>query len=258
MHLYIYTYDRILISFSPSTFVSCSFLGDIVHITFTEGSSASDDEYIIDNNNNYIIQFPDHLISCTAVAESFFCLRKSVLQLSTRIISDVSEPLVHGDIIHQTLQFCLQHKDFKTETINECLKRIIQQELTAIYIIGQDEISTYQRLSQYIKSIQTFGALYVGQNVKPGSSIKRDMGPIANIDCDSIAIRDVLNIEEHLWSPAFGIKGMVDATVEVIVAPSKRILTIPFELKTGKASRFISHRAQTILYTLLLSDNYSK
>lgn len=160
--------------------------------------------------------------------------------------------------MHQTLQYCLQHKNFKTETIHECLKRIIHQELTSIYIIGENEASVYQRLVQYVGSIQTFGALYVSQEIKAGSTIKRDLGPVSNIDCDNVAIRDVLNIEEHLWSPAFGIKGMVDATIEILVSPNKKILTMPFELKTGRASRFVSHRAQTILYTLLLSDSYGK
>ncbi|CAO3618121.1 unnamed protein product [Cunninghamella blakesleeana] len=230
--------------------------GDLIHITFTKGSSASDNEYIIDNDNNYLIQYPDRLISCTAVAESFFCLRKSVLQTSSKTLSDLNEPLVLGQIMHQTLQYCLEQKDFKTETIRECLKRIIHRELTSIYIIGEDEASIFQRLVQYIGTIQTFGNLYVSRVIKAGSTIKRDLGPVSNIDCENIAIRDVLNIEEHLWSPAFGIKGMVDATVEILLSPKKKVLIIPFELKTGKANRFISHRAQTILYTLLLSDNY--
>lgn len=36
----------------------------------------------------------------------------------------------------------------------------------------------------------------------------------------------------------------------------ERILAVPFEVKTGRNSTNASHRAQTALYTLLLSDRY--
>lgn len=38
----------------------------------------------------------------------------------------------------------------------------------------------------------------------------------------------------------------------------KRALTVPFEVKTGRNTTNTSHRAQTALYTLLLSDRYGK
>lgn len=72
-----------------------------------------------------------------------------------------------------------------------------------------------------------------------------------------MSINKLLDIEEKIWSPVYGLKGMVDATVQVAMKDGKnnRTLTVPFELKTGKFPN-AAHKAQTALYTLLLSDRY--
>lgn len=67
----------------------------------------------------------------------------------------------------------------------------------------------------------------------------------------------LLDVEEKVWSPVYGLKGMVDATVQVVMQDGvgERTLTVPLELKTGRFPS-AAHRAQTALYTLLLSDRY--
>lgn len=56
----------------------------------------------------------------------------------------------------------------------------------------------------------------------------------------------------------FGLKGNIDATVQATIIDKKgeKTLTIPLELKTGKNAGSTMHRAQTMLYTLLMSDRY--
>lgn len=73
----------------------------------------------------------------------------------------------------------------------------------------------------------------------------------------NMAVTKLLDVEEHVWSPMYGLKGNIDATVEVIMTDGKqtRTLTVPFEVKTGKNASS-SHMAQTALYTLLLADRY--
>lgn len=58
----------------------------------------------------------------------------------------------------------------------------------------------------------------------------------------------------------YGLKGNVDATVQVAYEDDQehKTLTVPLELKTGKKETINSHRAQTALYTLLLSDRYGR
>lgn len=55
----------------------------------------------------------------------------------------------------------------------------------------------------------------------------------------------------------YGLKGNIDATVEVTLRDGHQIqtLTVPFEVKTGKHVS-ANHAAQTALYNLLLSDRY--
>lgn len=73
-----------------------------------------------------------------------------------------------------------------------------------------------------------------------------------------MSVNKLLDVEEHVWSPTYGLKGNVDATVQVVMkdGSDEKTLTVPFEVKTGKNYSNIAHRAQTALYTLLLSDRY--
>ena len=73
-----------------------------------------------------------------------------------------------------------------------------------------------------------------------------------------MSITKLLDVEEHVWSPMYGLKGNIDATVQVTMqdGQDRRRLTVPLELKTGKGNMNANHKAQTALYTLLLSDRY--
>jgi len=73
----------------------------------------------------------------------------------------------------------------------------------------------------------------------------------------TMCVSKLLDVEEHVWSPMYGLKGNIDATVQVTMKDGKeeRTLTVPFEVKTGKNAS-AAHRAQTALYNLLLSDRY--
>ena len=73
-----------------------------------------------------------------------------------------------------------------------------------------------------------------------------------------MAVNKLLDVEEHVWSPMYGLKGNIDATVQVVMDDDgmQRTMTVPFEIKTGRNHH--SHIAQTALYTLLLSDRYGE
>lgn len=72
-----------------------------------------------------------------------------------------------------------------------------------------------------------------------------------------MSVTKLLDVEEHVWSPMYGLKGNIDATVQVTMKEGgqRRTLTVPFEVKTGKNAT-PNHMAQTALYNLLLSDRY--
>ena len=96
--------------------------------------------------------------------------------------------------------------------------------------------------------------------IDPRSNVK------AGCDEPRIGITGVLDTEEEIWSPKYGLKGKIDVTVQahVLEKPSDSVKQIPhphifpLEIKTGRQPSGIEHIAQTMLYTLLLSDRYSK
>ena len=75
-----------------------------------------------------------------------------------------------------------------------------------------------------------------------------------------MTVNKLLELEERVWSPMYGLKGNIDATVQVMLQSKDDVatstLTIPLEFKTGRSDGVANHRAQTQLYTLLLSDRY--
>lgn len=79
-----------------------------------------------------------------------------------------------------------------------------------------------------------------------------------------LAISDLKDVEETIWSPSYGMKGVVDATVGCRITQGSSLVhedqqwILPLEIKTGRAISMSEHRAQTILYTLLLGERYGE
>lgn len=74
-----------------------------------------------------------------------------------------------------------------------------------------------------------------------------------------LAVTSTLEIEEDIWSPKYGLKGKIDVSVAARVAEhgaTSPPTIMPFEIKTGKSVGGMEHRAQTMLYTLLMADRY--
>ncbi|KAI7853480.1 DNA replication factor Dna2-domain-containing protein, partial [Circinella umbellata] len=232
-------------------------VGDIVHIPVGTDKKLSND-MIIDNNHGYFIIHPDRLISSTAVASSLICLRKSVLQQKVKTLGDYTEALVHGNLIHLIFQSALKSNNFSLENLREQAERAVHSSLDELIAIKQDEAMALDILEKTIPFIKSFGDTYVGSKPRKDATISSDLGPNVGqrLGCKNIALTKVLDVEEHLWSPTYGLKGMVDVSVEMAMEPNGKLITAPLELKTGKSSQFIQHRAQTVLYTLLMSDRY--
>lgn len=77
-----------------------------------------------------------------------------------------------------------------------------------------------------------------------------------------LAITGLHDVEEDIWSPKWGLKGKVDASVQAsILTPGAKQADeniAPLEIKTGRSVGVMAHRAQTMLYTLLMEDRYGE
>jgi DNA replication ATP-dependent helicase Dna2 len=79
-----------------------------------------------------------------------------------------------------------------------------------------------------------------------------------------LAVTKLLDVEEDIWSPTYGLKGKLDVSVHAIISDPNPpfphpIITSgpkPFEIKTGRSVAAMEHRAQTMLYTLLTAERY--
>ncbi|KAJ3324107.1 Tripartite DNA replication factor [Boothiomyces sp. JEL0866] len=187
-------------------------------------------EFNITNTLGTIVVDPDVLITSTSVSDAFPCVRKSVLKDQVKFVGPTTKAMFFGTLSHNLFQEAMEANNFNAYWLKEKLKFLIQESINDLYSL---EISVEECFAELLEVVELI-INWKNQNyqVKGGQ------------------IRDVDDIEERIWSPKYGIKGNIDATVL-----NSDNCKIPLELKTGK-KRHISHNAQTSLYTLLLQDKH--
>ncbi|KAF9299999.1 Tripartite DNA replication factor [Mortierella antarctica] len=214
-------------------------------------------ERVIDNTNGFIIVKPDNLISTTVLADSFNCIRKSIVE--SRIIKpyDLTLPLIHGNVLHELFQQCLRTNDFSTRAMESRIDSLVEDHLKELCLINESVDVARNALREQIPNCQMWARRFLRPTPANDAVVTEHLGQ--NIDSRCLSINKILDIEENIWSPTFGLKGKIDATVQVVLRGGQNdgaTLTVPLELKTGKKSKVMSHRAQTMLYTLLMTDRY--
>ncbi|KAK4693888.1 DNA replication ATP-dependent helicase/nuclease Dna2, partial [Lecanoromycetidae sp. Uapishka_2] len=109
-----------------------------------------------------------------------------------------------------------------------------------------------EHLKARVVELQAWAEIFISARPK-STAVVRDRNGASLL----MSVNKLLEVEEKVWSPLYGLKGNVDATVQVLLKDGndEKTLTVPFELKTGK-HQSAAHKAQTSLYTLLLSDRY--
>lgn len=207
---------------------------------------------VVDDDRGMLILHPDQLLASTVVAESFSCTRRAVLQDRVKDAGTVGPPLVYGSLVHEIFQDALLANEWNHEFLGAAADKTIQNHLEELYTIKVDVTAARDYLLARTRELATWADLFINPTPKAGAIAEGRNGEKVNM-----SISKLLDIEEHVWSPMYGLKGNIDATVQIAMKTGKdsKILTVPFELKTGKRTS-ITHQAQTIMYNLLLSDRY--
>ncbi|KAJ3565241.1 hypothetical protein NPX13_g7575 [Xylaria arbuscula] len=207
---------------------------------------------VIDNTQNILILHPDQLISATVVADSFTCMRRSVLQDRVKATSEKTPPLVYGTLLHEIFQEALLANEWGSEFLDAVICKITEKHVEDLYIIKVAIADARNHLRSKMPELQAWAKTFVSAFPKPDAIVQGRGGDKANM-----SVTKLLDVEEHVWSPMYGLKGNIDATVQVTMkeGSQRRTLTVPFEVKTGKNAT-PNHMAQTALYNLLLSDRY--
>ncbi|KAI5291738.1 Tripartite DNA replication factor [Ascosphaera aggregata] len=224
--------------------------GAYIHIV---GDFTRNGQCIVDDTNNMIILHPDHLISATVVASSFSCMRQAVLQDRIKVTDDASKPQVYGMILHEIFQQALKENRWDLPWLKSVIDKAVVNNIENLYEIDVSVNEATRHLMSKMPLLRKWANTFMMFNPSP-ESLMQDRGG----GTSKISINKLLEVEEHAWSPMYGLKGNVDATVQVSLqdGKEKRMLTIPLEFKTGIKDTSEVHRAQTAMYCLLLSDRY--
>ncbi|KAJ5168284.1 uncharacterized protein N7482_003878 [Penicillium canariense] len=217
------------------------------------GEFKSSGQCVVDNTNHMIILHPDHLISATVVADSVDCQRRAVLQDRIKVISQVKRPQAFGTIFHEIFQEALKANRWDSGSLRLLVESVLENHVEELYTINMNMIEAVETIMGKIPAVQAWADVFLHAKPKANSLVEDRNGAKLNL-----SINKLLEVEEHIWSPMYGLKGNIDATVQVACHDKDGLknLVVPLELKTGRRDTNQAHRAQTALYTLLLSDRY--
>lgn len=203
-----------------------------------------------------LIVHPDHMLSATTVADSFDCMRKAVLQDRIKATSEAAKPLVYGKILHEIFQQALSANQWDDAFLSQLVEKIVHNHVEGLWELGmRDTVLAVEEIRAKMAELASWARIFVAEAPCDAAVVDDKQGEKL-----WMSISKLIAIEEHIWSPQYGLKGNIDATIEATVMdhpkePHKKLIA-PFEVKTGKTTNSPAHRAQTALYTLLLSDRY--
>lgn len=232
-------------------------------------SRIAGDTIAVTRHANYLIIDPDTLISSTVVADSFYCLRKSVINAKAPVVINRSRgpdsSALFGSMIHSIVQALLEAQ-FRSPS--RCLQ-VGTDDFSVVILETIEQVVNDYGDHLYAADISISTARETLHTAVP--QIDRwffDIirGPCANSTHQQAAssrlhprITDLADIEELIWSPTFGLKGKVDASVYLAEDSSAHVVG-PLELKTGSSSGIAgnSHSAQVMLYALQMTERYRR
>eukprot|EP01094_Clydonella_sp_ATCC50884_P020682 TRINITY_DN4346_c0_g1_i8.p1 TRINITY_DN4346_c0_g1~~TRINITY_DN4346_c0_g1_i8.p1 ORF type:complete len:1156 (+),score=150.78 TRINITY_DN4346_c0_g1_i8:1073-4540(+) len=140
--------------------------------------------------------------------------------------------MLFGNMMHEVFERCLKGGTWEPERLEQEMQAAIQSSQQDLYGANISPSECFEDMKRNISDFVDWAAAEVHS-----------------------AITGVMATEENVWSPQFGLKGKVDATITL---RGHGQTPIPLEFKTGKGSEHGRpiHRAQALLYTLLLSERY--
>ncbi|KAH8422669.1 bifunctional ATP-dependent DNA helicase/ssDNA endodeoxyribonuclease DNA2 [Aspergillus melleus] len=208
---------------------------------------------VVDDSHNMIILHPDHLVSATVVADSVSCQRRAVLQDRIKNTGDIGKPQVFGNIFHEVFQEAMKTNQWDTASLRSLVEIVAVKHIEELYLIHMSIAEAVEYMMSKVPAMVSWAELFL-KSQPSAQSLVEDR----NSSKLRLSISKLLEVEEHVWSPMYGLKGNIDATVQVACHEegNKKNLVVPLELKTGNRDTNQAHRAQTALYTLLLSDRY--
>ncbi|KAA1477837.1 Dna2-domain-containing protein [Dentipellis sp. KUC8613] len=262
-------------------------IGDVVNVI---GSFPSDDgsggppTIHINKSQNLLIHHPDLLLTPTALSSAPHCTRRPILTSLLRSSPSSSAPanatpsLIYGNVLHDVFQRCLRQGVWDAATVESWIDGVLRtrQILGELVRVGIGIEEAKREVLQRARGVFGFGSRYIGHVPKPDAILVNTRAEKG--ETSLLAISDLYDVEEDIWAPEYGLKGKLDASVQAVVVRkspqsntrgkyfkkpqppppgSTSSFPAPLEIKTGRAVAGMEHRAQTMLYTLLMRSRYS-
>ncbi|KAI0746475.1 Dna2-domain-containing protein [Daedaleopsis nitida] len=221
------------------------------------------------SKHNFFIHHPDILLTATSLSNASQCSRRPLLANMVRSSSDVTPALVWGNMLHEVMQTCLSVARWDEKFLDKKIAEVVQRSLGDLLRIDIGVDQAIIEVKTRAQGLKGFANKFMAQSPKPDALLTNTRA--GRGETSLLAISQLYDIEEDIWSPTYGLKGKIDASVEAVVhdiddsstpfaraAPKVKETAspAPFEIKTGRAVAGMEHRAQTMLYTLLMGERY--
>ncbi|XP_077973735.1 DNA replication ATP-dependent helicase/nuclease DNA2-like [Styela clava] len=249
---------------------------DIINMIIDDGYEANNHKIIIDSQSNLIVTHPDLLISGTTVSNAIGCKRRAILseRFKNTESGDCEKPvMLIGTIVHTLFQTISQSNDkITSEQIVKMAENIIGKTnfLKDLLSVGTTQKQVLDGVKEFIPSLLTWkgdfirnnptmGIGRVDMNLPPGyENTEIGLNGKGGIKFSAnLALTEVKDIEENVWSPLYGLKGKIDLTGGFLVRRQTHDkksncmkITLPLELKTGRESHSTEHHAQVAIYSM--------
>lgn len=211
--------------------------------------------YTIDNSNGLLVIEPDDLITCTAVASTLFCERKTWLNNVFQGQPGTNRAMLVGTLVHEVFQHGVKNKNANLEFLTKYLDELLDDATIMLEVYS---------VELHLKDVRDEAISYLG-SVKEWIEKFMLAGPphpLTNEQDLEVKVIGVTDIEENVWSTKYGLKGKIDVTGLVRVYDKKnktvKDKTLPLELKTGNPNLSMSHAAQVSLYSMMIEDRYAE
>ncbi|KAJ8264584.1 hypothetical protein GJAV_G00150980 [Gymnothorax javanicus] len=236
------------------------------HVVHMEGQCISG-TWTIDGVLGFLVLLPDMLLSGTSIANSTRCMRRAVLGERFKVYDGGSKQTLNGMLVHEVFQKAAVSQGFSKKKLKGITSRALRgpQFLREMYSLKLTEPDVRQGVEEYFPSLSEWAKSYLDDSPQARTKQLAIKLPsekrVSNPDgACSVTITEVMDIEESIWSPRFGMKGKIDLTTRVRIHPRDRQppqeKIMPLELKTGRESNSIEHRSQVILYTLMSLEKH--
>ena len=147
----------------------------------------------------------------------------------------------------------MENKKFDLAAINKVITEILLEPtfIHDMYTINVTPEAVREEIETYVPQLMNWCNKYLLLTDKT-------MGANGFKKNQDFQITRILDIEENLWSPRYGLKGKIDCTVEVKLHNNRKPVQMPLELKTGRASHSAEHKGQVTLYSMIGGDRRSE